>query len=586
MTIKPSDKYEVVEVVTVTSSKSDVTLETLKAALKEEIKVIESHPMKIEEVNEVQKEEHTDNAQVKIDVGEVEDRENVVQDASQDKPDNAEQVIIEGVVQAVVNLVDKSPDNGVSLVDGIVTEEEPAAVDEEQLEIKPEEEQTEEEPAAAVEEQLEIKPEEEQTADCAEIPSSASIGTQEHCMTMTKYGGIFSGIANNIINAASDVATTFQSLVICNVDSNRGPFDDDCVYVPPQYEARTKYNPHEAATYEVADTYHLSLLSPRKSEYQAVVLEEHLIDTIIASAKPPVAPQSLASTVLHDQPHIQPAMESTTICDSGVLSVGTMQSPQNIIVKETINAYNPSNVYSKPPLPRPVPVEPRGTHMHTLPSVSADSWGDSRPTQQVELSMKLRVDEEIELWKQQESAKQLQVNEEIELSKKLVNEAKIFLVGNKETIDAPVDANSIKPVEDAKVNMAIEVNKFRVEDAKMSLNHPGMLMQMDDAMRRVEEAKMFVNSRRTPTAQYHGSLPLPMRVPLKMIPIGDNHPGCFSRQTSTVEVNNPQMAPSLPPQVFRGKGSLIDNAPQAMASAEPSGSGYNTPQMPGKYFFA
>ena len=573
MTIKPSDKYEVVEVVTVTSSKSDITLETLKAALKEEIKVIESHPMKIEEVNKVHKEEHTDNAQVKIDVGEVEDRENVVQDASQDKPDNAEQVIIEGVVQAVVNLVDKSPDNGVSLVDDIVTEEEPAAADEEQLEIKPEE---------------------EQTADCAEIPSSASIGTQEHCMTMTKYGGIFSGIANNIINAASDVATTFQSLVICNVDSNRGPFDDDCVYVPPQYEARTKYNPHEAATYEVADTYHLSLLSPRKSEYQAVVLEEHLIDTIIASAKPPVAPQSLASTVLHDQPHIQPAMESTTICDSGVLSVGTMQSPQNIIVKETINAYNPSNVYSKPPLPRPVPVEPQGTHMHTLPSVSADSWGDSHPTKQFELSMKLRVDEEIELWKQQESAKQLQVNEEIELSKKLVNEAKIFLVGNKETIDAPVDANSIKPVEDAKVNMAIEVNKlppmddamFRVEDAKMSLNHPGMLMQMDDAMRRVEEAKMFVNSRRTPTAQYHGSLPVPMRVPLKMNPIGDNHPGCFSRQTSTVEVNNPQMAPSLPPQVFRGKGSLIDNAPQAMASAEPWGSGYNTPQMPGKYFFA
>lgn len=577
MTIKPSDKYEVVEVVTVTSSKSDVTLETLKAALKEEIKVIESHPMKIEEVNEVQKEEHTDNAQVKIDVGEVEDRENVVQDASQDKPDNAEQVIIEGVVQAVVNLVDKSPDNGVSLVDDIVTEEEPAAVDEEQLEIKPEEEQTEEEPAAADEEQLEIKPEEEQ--NCAEIPSSASIGTQEHCMT--KYGGIFSGIANNIINAASDVATTFQSLVICNVDNNRGPFDDDGVYVPPQYEARTKYNPHEAATYEVADTYHLSLLSPRKSEYQAVVLEEQLLNAIIASAKPPVAPQSLASTVLHAQPHTQPAMESTTICDSGVLSVGTLQSPQNIIVKETINAYNPWNVYSKPPLPRPVPVEPQGTHMHTLPSVSADSWGDSHPTKQFELSMKLRVDEEIELWKQQESAKQLQVNEEIELSKKLV-------------IDAPVDANSIKPVEDAKVNMAIEANKlplvddamFRVEDAKMSFNHPGMLMQMDDAMRRVEEAKMFVNSRRTPTAQYHGALPVPMRVPLKMNPIGDNHPGCFSRQTSTVEVNNPQMAPSLPPQVFRGKGSLIDNAPQAMASAEPSGSGYNTPQMPGKYFFA
>jgi hypothetical protein len=573
MTIKPSDKYEVVEVVTVTSSKSDVTLETLKAALKEEIKVIESHPMKIEEVNEVQKEEHTDNAQVKIDVGEVEDRENVVQDASEDKPDNAEQVIIEGVVQAVVNLVDKSPDNGVSLVDDIVTEEEPAAVDEEQLEIKPEEE----------------------TADCAEIPSSASIGTQEHCMTMTKYGGIFSGIANNIINAASDVATTFQSLVICNVDNNHGPFDDDGVYVPPQYEARTKYNPHEAATYEVADTYHLSLLSPRKSEYQAVVLEEQLLNAIIASAKPPVAPQSLASTVLHAQPHTQPAMESTTICDSGVLSVGTLQSPQNIIVKETINAYNPSNVYSKPPLPRPVPVEPQGTHMHTLPSnVSADSWGDSHPTKQFELSMKLRVDEEIELWKQQESAKQLQVNEEIELSKKLVNEAKIFLVGNKETIDAPVDANSIKPVEDAKVNMAIEANKlplvddamFRVEHAKMSLNHPGMLMQMDDAMRRVEEAKMFVNSRRTPTAQYHGALPVPMRVPLKMNHIGDNHPGCFSRQTSTVEVNNPQMAPSLPPQVFRGNGSLIDNAPQAMASAEPSGSGYNTPQMPGKYFFA
>ena len=580
MKIKPSDMYEVVEVVTVTSSKSDVTLETLKAALKEEIKVIESHPMKIEEVNEVQMEEHTDNAQelIKIDVGEVEDRGNAVQDASQDKPDNAAQVIIEGVVQAVVNLVDKSPDNGVLLVDDIVTEEDPAAADEEQLEIKPEE---------------------EQTADCAEIPSSASIGTQAHCMTVTKYGGIFSGIANNIINAASDVATTFQSLVICNVDNNHGPFDDDGVYAPPQYEARTKYNPHEAATYEVADTYHLNLLSLKKSEYQAVVLEEHLIDTSIASAKPPVAPQSLASTVLH----AQPAMESTTsppICDSGVLSVGTMQSPQNIIVKETI-AYNPSNVYSKPPLPRPVPVEPQGTHMHTLPSVSADSWGDSHPTKQFELSMKLRVDEEIELWKQQESAKQLQVNEEIELSKKLVNEAKIFLVGNKETIDAPVDAKSIKVVEDAqalvedtKENMAIEANKlppmddamFRVEDAKMSLNRPGMLMQMDHAMRRVEEAKMFVNSRRTPIAQYYGALPVPMRVPLKMNPIGDNHPGCFSRQTSTVEVNNPQMAPSLPPQVFHGKGSLIDNAPQAMASAEPSGSGYNTPQMPGKYFFA
>jgi hypothetical protein len=182
------------------------------------------------------------------------------------------------------------------------------------------------------------------------------------------------------------------------------------------------------------------------------------------------------------------------------------------------------------------------------------------------------------LRKQQESSKHLQVNEEIELSNKLVNEAKMFLVGGKATIDASVDANSIKvvevvqaPVEDTNENMASEANK---------------IPPMDDAMRRVEEAKMFVNSRRTPTAQYHGALPVPMRVPLMMNPIGDNHPGCFSRQTSTVEVNKPQMAPSPPPQVFRGMGSLIDNAPQVTASVEPSGSGYKTPQMPGKFFFA
>jgi hypothetical protein len=115
-----------------------------------------------------------------------------------------------------------------------------------------------------------------------------------------------------------------------------------------------------------------------KSEYQAVVMEEQIIDAIIASARPPVAaPQSLAPTVLYAQPAID---------DSGVLSVGTMQSPQNVIqVKETINAYNPSNTYSKPPLSRPpVPGEPQGSHMHTLPSVSADSWGDSHPTKQFE----------------------------------------------------------------------------------------------------------------------------------------------------------------------------------------------------------
>ena len=584
MKMKPSDRYEVVEVVTVTSSKSDVTLETLKAALKEEIKVIESHPMKIEEVNEVQKEEHTDNAQeqIKTDVDEVQDYGNV--------DHNAEHVIAEGVVQDVVNLVDESPDYGVSLVDDIVTEkseEVPASADN----------------ATDDKEQVENKPEEEQTADHAVIPSSQGIGTQAQCTTVTTHGGIFSGIASNIINAANDVATTFKSLVICNVD---GPYDNDCVYVPPQYEARTKYNPHEAATYEVADTYHLNLLSQMKSEYQAVVVEEQLIDAIIASARPPVAPQSLAPTVLHAQPAID---------DSGVLSVGTMQSPQNVIqVKETINAYNPANIYSKPPLPRPpVPGEPQGSHMHTLPSVSADSWGDSHPTKQFELSKKLRVDEEIALWKQQELSKQLQVNEEIELSNKLVNEAKMFLVGGKATIDAPVDANSIKVVEDVqavediKENMASEANKLppmddamrRVEEAKMFLNRPCKLTQMnesktsyqsiqscDDAMRRVEEAKMFVNSRRTPTVQYHGALPIPMRVPLMMNPIGDNHPGCFSRQTSTVEVNKPQMAPSPPPQVFRGMGSLIDNAPQVTASVEPSGSGYKTPQMPGKFFFA
>jgi len=371
----------------------------------------------------------------------------------------------------------------------------------------------------------------------------------------TKPRGIIAGIT-----------AAFQSLVSCNVDDIvlDMPLDDDFAHEPRQYRPRSKYDTpqcREKVTYEVAETYHLNVIA---------VKSEDELETVASQSHKPEPTKSCLPQYL-EEPAAQLEMgwlATPQAFDNGAHYVPTMFTQQSDAHQNGMH------------LPKMSPI-PMATN--TTPDFSPSSPSSLR-----------------------------------------VKEAKDFLVSK----NTPVGAQG----DDAKENVHKDANAAE---------------RLDDAMFRVNEAKMFLMSRNsnrriTPTSQTSTQLLINGMAPgaqsgsfmpqMILSTQGYHTDGCFSRQGSIAPgaqenismhqsniiayphgakecVTRPfqSVITSASPQMLRSMGSLMSpetannahhademillppgsqHSPQMCASNGTANSGYRTPQMPGKYFFA
>lgn len=372
----------------------------------------------------------------------------------------------------------------------------------------------------------------------------------------TKPRGIIAGIT-----------AAFQSLVSCNIDDIvlDVPLEDDFAHEPRQYRPRSKYDTlqcREKVTYEVAETYHLSVIAGKsKDELETVASQSH---------EPEPTKSFLPQYLEEPAAHLDMEWLATPQAfDNGAHYVPTMMFTQQSDAHQ-----------NKMHLPK---MSPMPIATNTTPHFSPSSPSSLR-----------------------------------------VKEAKDFLVSK----NTPVGAQG----DDFKENVHKDANASE---------------RLDDAMLRVKEAKMFLMSRNynrliTPNSQTSTQLLVNGMAPgaqsasfmpqMILSTQGYHTDSCFSRQGSTAPgakentsmhqsnvnayphganacVTRPfqSVITSASPQMLRSMGSLMSpetannahnadetvllppgsqRSPQMCASNMTANSGYRTPQMPAKYFFA
>ena len=363
----------------------------------------------------------------------------------------------------------------------------------------------------------------------------------------------------------ADITAAFQSLVSCNVDDIvlEVPFEDDVAHEPCQYCICFKYDTplcREKVTYEVSETYHLNVIA---------VKSEDELETVASQSHEP-EPTKVFLPQYFEEPaaHLDMGWLATPQAfDNGVHYVPTKFTQQSNVHQNGMHL----------PKMSPMPIA-----TNTTPNFSSSSPSGVQ-----------------------------------------VKEAKDFLVSKNTPLGAQGD--------DSKENVHKDANASE---------------RLDDAMLRLKEAKMFIMSRAhrqlTPTSQTSTQLLINSMTPgaqsaslMSQVILsrqGYHTDSCFSRQASVAPeaqentsmhqlniVDYPHGAKacvarpfqsvitSASPQMLRGMGSLMSpetannahhadtmdvlppesqRSPQMCASNGTANSGYRTPQMPGRYFFA
>ena len=385
--------------------------------------------------------------------------------------------------------------------------------------------------------------------------------TEENTIEMqhtdkTKPRGIIAGIT-----------AAFQSLVSCNIDDivSDVTLEDDFAHEPRQYRPRSKYDTpqcREKVTYEVAETYHLSVIA---------VKSEDELETVASQSHEPEPTKSFLPQYLEE-----PAahLDMQWLATPQAFGNGAHYVPTMMFTQQSDAHQNEMHLPKMPPMPIAT-----NTTLNFSPS----------------------------------SPSSLQVKE-----------AKDFLVSK----NTPVGAQG----DDVKENVHKDANASE---------------RLDDAMLRVKEAKMFLMSRNynrliTPNSQTSTQLLVNGMAPdaqsasfmpqMILSTQGYHTDSCFSRQGSTapgVKENTSMhqsnviayppgakacaarpfqsVINSASPKMLRSMGSLMSpegannahhadetvslppgsqRSPQMCASNMTANSGYRTPQMPAKYFFA
>jgi len=372
----------------------------------------------------------------------------------------------------------------------------------------------------------------------------------------TKPRGIIAGIT-----------AAFQSLVSCNIDDivSDMPLEDDFAHEPRQYRPRSKYDApqcREKVTYEVAETYHLSVIA---------VKSEDELETVASQSHEPEPTKSFLPQYLEE-----PAahLDMQWLATPQAFGNGAHYVPTMMFTQQSDAHQNEMHLPKMPPMP--------------IATNTTLNFSPSSPSS-------LRV-----------------------------KEAKDFLVSK----NTPVGAQG----DDVKENVHKDANASE---------------RLDDAMLRVKEAKMFLMSRNynrliTPNSQTSTQLLVNGMAPdahsasfmpqMILSTQGYHTDSCFSRQGSTAPgakentsmhqsnviayppgakecVARPfqSVITSASPKMLRSMGSLMSpeaannahhadetvllppgsqRSPQMCASNMTANSGYRTPQMPAKYFFA
>ncbi|KAL3772306.1 hypothetical protein ACHAW5_004911 [Stephanodiscus triporus] len=441
------------------------------------------------------------------------------------------------------------------------------------------------------------------------LNSTTSTATNTQHTVATKPGGIFAGITSKV----DDAIGIFQSLVNCNVGEIvlEVPFEDDFAHEPRHSNRRSKYDKcYEKVTYEVADTYHLNVISVKSKDEAA--------ETVPSQYHEPEPTQAFGPQYVEPAAHLEMGRVATTQAyDNGAQYVPTMYTPQSLAHQNEVRQPkmptmpmakiqvhpNPNVTSSLPPPQEQGVIAPN--HYRMLQRECVDSCGDANAQKQLEDAMleSKKLEDAIML-----ESKQL---EDIMLR---VKDAKMFITSQNTTAGVQCD--------DAK--------EYESRDANPS-------EQLDDAMLQVKDAKMFIMSRLanpliTPTSQtstqllINGMTPVAHSAPF-MTQMKGYHAGtCFSRQgslapgiqenTSMHQLNvianhaGVQASCLMPhqgamtsgsPLVLRGMGSLMSPesathadkmspgsgcSPQMCANIEAANSGYRTSQVPSKFFFA